>query len=226
MKITSTLNDLTLQLLQDNLKRSKRQLSRYHHDEWTVAEEISKSLVPKLKNFKMEATQVITVYYKVAEISRTHGRGATELFEQLVSIKEGDLSVEQKNQLFDEAVENARSLAVFAWAQPRQQYDDAAAYVTEALRLPQSLKHLERPKDSELSVTIHVREPKKSQGKSTKLGCNQDDSELCAVQALEKIINKTKTLQSSLSEDHTLFLTHLDSKQTPSRSVRPSTVAN
>jgi hypothetical protein len=94
MKITSTLNDLTPQLLQGNLKRSKRQLSRYHHDEWTVAEEISKSLVPKLKNFKMEATQVIIAYYKVAEISRTHGRGATELFEQLVSIKEGDLSVE------------------------------------------------------------------------------------------------------------------------------------
>ncbi|KAG1142449.1 hypothetical protein G6F37_007617 [Rhizopus arrhizus] len=80
--------------------------------------------------------------------------------------------------------------------------------------------------DSELSVTIHVREPKESQEKSTKLGCNQDDSELCAVQALEKIINKMKTLRSSLPEDHTLFLTHLDSKQTPSRSVCPSTVAN
>ncbi|KAG1142448.1 hypothetical protein G6F37_007616 [Rhizopus arrhizus] len=116
------------------------------------AEEISKFLVPKLKNFKMEATQVITAYYKVAEISRTRGRGATELFEQLVNIKERDLSVEQKNQLFDEAVENARSLAVFAWAQAKQQYDDAEAYVTEDPRLPQSLKHLERPKDDILQV--------------------------------------------------------------------------
>ncbi|KAG0161756.1 hypothetical protein DFQ30_005815, partial [Apophysomyces sp. BC1015] len=40
-------------------------------------------------------------------------------------------------------MESARRLAVFAWAQARQQDEDAKDFAVKALKLPASLKHLE-----------------------------------------------------------------------------------
>ncbi|KAG1137716.1 hypothetical protein G6F37_011030 [Rhizopus arrhizus] len=72
-----------------------------------------------------------------------HGRAATEIFEQLLTIKSGELSTEEVNQLLDEALESAKRLAIHAWVQSKQLDEDAKDYAIRTLRLPPSLKHLE-----------------------------------------------------------------------------------
>ena len=143
LEITSSLDKVTKQQHQDNFKRYKREISKYHREEWTVAEEINKSFLPKLKQFTVDTTQVVNAYYKGAENSRLHGRAATEIFEQLLTIKSGELTADEANQLLDEALESARRLAIHAWVQGKQHDEDAKDYATRALRLPPSLKHLE-----------------------------------------------------------------------------------
>ncbi|KAG0943812.1 hypothetical protein G6F29_011592 [Rhizopus arrhizus] len=74
---------------------------------------------------------------------RTHGRAATEIFEQLSILREGKISTEEAHTILEEAFENAKRLAVFAWAQGRQQDEEARDFAIKALRLPSNLKHLE-----------------------------------------------------------------------------------
>jgi hypothetical protein len=91
---------------------------------------------------------VVNAHYKGAENSRTHGRAATEIYEQLFTIKNGGLSVSEAEQLLEEAMESAKRLAVHAWTQARQHDEDAKTYATKALRLPSTLKHLETKESS------------------------------------------------------------------------------
>lgn len=141
--ITSSLDKLTKQQHQDNFKRYKRELTKYHHDEWTVAEEINKSFIPKLKQYTVDTTQVVNAHYKGAENCRLHGRAATEIYEQLSIIKAGEITAEEAHQLLDEAIESAKRLATHAWIQGIQHDEDAKDYAIKALKLPPSLKHLE-----------------------------------------------------------------------------------
>ncbi|KAG1582666.1 hypothetical protein G6F46_004389 [Rhizopus delemar] len=117
--------------------------NKYYHVEWAVAEEINESFIPKLKQFTVDTTQVVNAHYKGAETCRLHWRAATEILEQLLTIKSGGLSAEEANQLLDEALESAKRLAIHAWVQGRQQDEEAKDYAIRALRLPPSLKHLE-----------------------------------------------------------------------------------
>ncbi|KAI8081800.1 uncharacterized protein B0P05DRAFT_586344 [Gilbertella persicaria] len=115
-------------LYYQNITRYKRDVTKYHHDEWTIAEEINKSFIPKLKHYTVDTTQVVNAHYKGAEISRLHGREATEIFEQLSIIKAGEISTAEAHQLLDEAIESARRLATHAWFQDssskREAFDD------------------------------------------------------------------------------------------------------
>jgi polyhydroxyalkanoate synthesis regulator phasin len=143
LDISAYLEESTQQQLQDNFKRYKRDLSKYHHEEWTVGEEINKSLIPKLKYYTVDTAQVVSTIYKGSDIIRTHGRAATEIYEQLNTIREGEISQEEARQLLDETMESAKRLAIFAWAQARHQDVEAKDYAIKALKLPASLKHLE-----------------------------------------------------------------------------------
>ncbi|KAG1049828.1 hypothetical protein G6F43_007863 [Rhizopus delemar] len=102
LEIASFLGETTKQQHQDNFKRYKREISKYYHVEWAVAEEINKSFIPKPKH-------------------RLHWRAATEILEQLLTIKSGGLSAEETNQLLDEALESAKRLAIHAWVQDYSQ---------------------------------------------------------------------------------------------------------
>lgn len=75
------------------------------------------------------------------------------------------------------------------------------------------------------SITLHAREPKETQVKSTVLG-EFTDQDLCPVRTLILFITKTAIIRQDLTKDHTLFLTYLDQEEKPSTSVRPTTVAN
>ncbi|KAG0734339.1 hypothetical protein G6F57_014226 [Rhizopus arrhizus] len=54
--IVSTLEDSSKLQLQESFKRYRKDLTKYTHDDRTVAEEINKSLVPKLKQHTVETT--------------------------------------------------------------------------------------------------------------------------------------------------------------------------
>ncbi|KAG1126757.1 hypothetical protein G6F37_013804 [Rhizopus arrhizus] len=86
---------------------------------------------------------MVSSIYKGTDIIRTLGRGATEIFEQLQTIKEGGISGEEVNTILEEAFESAKRLSIFAWAQGKQLDNEAREFALKALRLPTSLKHLE-----------------------------------------------------------------------------------
>ncbi|KAG1147625.1 hypothetical protein G6F37_003917 [Rhizopus arrhizus] len=142
-KIASPLDELTKQQHQDNSNRYKREISKYHHEEWTVAEEINQSFLPKLKQYTVGTTQVVNAHYKGVEISRLHGRATTEIFEQLLTIQSGELLAEEANQLLVKALESAKGLAIHNWVQSKQHDEDAKDDATRAFILPPSFKHLE-----------------------------------------------------------------------------------
>lgn len=101
----------------------------------------------------MEATQLVSSIYKRSEIIRTFGRGATEIFEQLKTIREGEISGEEANAILEEASESAKRLADFSWTQSKQQDEEAREFAIKALKLPDSLKNLEA-KDSGKKVAF------------------------------------------------------------------------
>ncbi|CEP10671.1 hypothetical protein, partial, partial [Parasitella parasitica] len=74
------------------------------------------------------------------------------------------------------------------------------------------------------SFRIHSRNPKEGPVKSTILG-ELSDEDMCTVRTLFTFILKTASLRKDLPEDHTLFLTYVDSPKN-STSVKPTTVAN
>ncbi|EIE90157.1 hypothetical protein RO3G_14868 [Rhizopus delemar RA 99-880] len=111
--------------IQENFKRYKRELSRYQSDNWTVGEEINKSLIPKLKKYNVDTHQVVTSIYKGSDVLRTQERAATELYEQLSNLQQGEMSQDEAQQLLATTDEEAKG------------------YALKALRLPSSLKHLE-----------------------------------------------------------------------------------
>ncbi|KAI7851727.1 hypothetical protein BDC45DRAFT_444839, partial [Circinella umbellata] len=121
-------------------KKYKRDLSKYTHEEWTIAEEINKSFISKLKQYPVDTNQLVSSIYKGSEIIRNLGRGATEIFEQLKTIKEQEISREEAHTILEEALESAKRLSIFAWYQGKQQDDEAREF---AIKLPSNLKHLE-----------------------------------------------------------------------------------
>jgi hypothetical protein len=81
IEIITQLKESPRQQLQEKFKRYKRDLSKYVNGDWTVAEDIKKSLFPKLKQYTVDTTQLVSSIYKESDIMRTHGRAATETFE-------------------------------------------------------------------------------------------------------------------------------------------------
>ncbi|KAG0734302.1 hypothetical protein G6F57_016664 [Rhizopus arrhizus] len=75
-----------------------------------------------------------------------------------------------------------------------------------------------------MTMRVHARTPKESQIKSIILGQNKEE-EFCPVRTTSKFLSKTAELRKDLPDDHTLFLTYIDSPKV-STSVRPTTVAN
>lgn len=78
-----------------------------------MVEEINQSFLPKLKQYTVDITQVINAHYRGAENCRIHGKAATEIFEQLLTIRLGELSADEAHQLLDEALESVKRLAPF-----------------------------------------------------------------------------------------------------------------
>jgi hypothetical protein len=77
--------------------------------------------------------------------------------------------------------------------------------------------------ESLTGVTIHFREPKETQVKTSRLGVIED-SQLCPVTTLFLFLNKTQHLRTTLPSDHTLFLAYIENPEKIS-SIQPSTLS-
>jgi hypothetical protein len=74
--------------LKDDIKRFKKHVPKYNHDEWTRTPQINKEFTNELKKWKVVSFQVVTSIIKHAEEARIQARTSTEIFELLESIEE------------------------------------------------------------------------------------------------------------------------------------------
>ncbi|KAG1308984.1 hypothetical protein G6F64_005653 [Rhizopus arrhizus] len=73
--------------LKDDIKRFKKHVPKYNHDEWTRTPQINKEFTNELKEWKVVSFQVVTSIIKHAEEARIQARTSTEIFELLESIE-------------------------------------------------------------------------------------------------------------------------------------------
>lgn len=79
----------TSDLKGDDIKRFKKRIPNYNHDEWTSTPQINREFTNDLKKWKVDSPQVFTATNnKYADEARVQARTATEIYELLESIQE------------------------------------------------------------------------------------------------------------------------------------------
>ncbi|KAG1449948.1 hypothetical protein G6F56_008491 [Rhizopus delemar] len=149
---------------------------------------------------------------------------------------------EQDEEQFTDILEKIRPLPVYGYATGKRIDDEAKDILTKVLRLPTSVKYLEDEDNFERDLAFDeetfekiqqarqfqcsnsFKKSKGGQVKSIILG-ELDDEEICTVRTLSTFISKTAILRKDLPEDHTLFLTYIDSSKN-STSVKPTIITN
>jgi hypothetical protein len=96
----------------------------------------------QLKETKVDTAQLVNTIYRLTENTRVQAKAATELYEHLKYISDRGLQQEDL-PLFQDSIEQARRLAVYGFGTAKQQEKEARDITIKALKLPQSLKHLE-----------------------------------------------------------------------------------
>ncbi|EIE91973.1 hypothetical protein RO3G_16684 [Rhizopus delemar RA 99-880] len=135
--------------LKDDIKRFKRNVPKYNHNEWTRTPQINKEFINELKKWKVDTHQVVTSIIKHAEEARFQARTSTEIFEILESIEgKCTLEGEESRQLFFNAMAQASRAAVCGFAHARDLDQEAKEYSTKVLRLPASLRYMEQEEDN------------------------------------------------------------------------------
>lgn len=130
--------------LQRALQRFKKSVPKYNSETWNTPEEINPNFTPKLKGWKVDSLHLVNTIYRVTENTRIQARAATEIYEQLQYVAERGWQQED-GDVVNEAIEKVRRLAVFGYGIAKSQEDEAREEATKAIKLPQSIKHLERP---------------------------------------------------------------------------------
>ncbi|KAG1462143.1 hypothetical protein G6F46_009464 [Rhizopus delemar] len=144
LAISQALDGTSTTQLKDNFKQYKRSVQRYNHDEWTTAEQINKEFIPELKNWKVDAYQLVHAIYKITETTRIQARASTELYEQLSYLQDKTEFASTKDRdIFNNTIEQAQRLAVYDFGSAKFQENDAKEVAIKALKLPTSIKHLE-----------------------------------------------------------------------------------
>ncbi|KAG1047248.1 hypothetical protein G6F43_010292 [Rhizopus delemar] len=135
--------------LKDDIKRFKRNVPKYNHNEWTRTPQINKEFINELKKWKVDTHQVVTSIIKHAEEARFQTRTSTEIFELLEYIKEEcTFEGEEFRQLFLNAMAQASRAAICGFAHASDLDQEAKEYSTKALRLPTSLRYMEQEEDN------------------------------------------------------------------------------
>ncbi|KAG0757580.1 hypothetical protein G6F22_019912 [Rhizopus arrhizus] len=88
LAISETLENSSTTQLKDEFRRYKKTIQRYNHPDWTSVQQINKEYIPDLKNWKVDAYQLISSIYKNTETTRIQARASTEIYEQLQYLQE------------------------------------------------------------------------------------------------------------------------------------------
>lgn len=143
VEISEELGDTPWPQLQENFKKFKRDTKRYNLDEWTTPEKINKSVLSYLKRHTTETTQVVQSIYKITDNTRFQARVAMELFEELQWVLHEASTQAEARTVIEKCVEQSKRLAIFGLATAKAQEREAKEYSDKALRIPNSIKHLE-----------------------------------------------------------------------------------
>ncbi|PHZ14527.1 uncharacterized protein RHIMIDRAFT_235303 [Rhizopus microsporus ATCC 52813] len=136
--------------LQKNIKEFVKNLPKYEGSEWTNSEIFNKEFHRELKRKTVDALQSTNAVYKGADRLIIAGRAATDLYEGCQQFLESGGSEEQ----FFLIMEGIRQLAVYSYATSKAIKSEAKTMAIKALRLPDSVKHLEEePSDKKCSGT-------------------------------------------------------------------------
>lgn len=142
--ISEALDNASSAQLKDDFKQYKRTIQRYNHDTWTKAEQINKEFVPDLKNWKVDAYQLVSTIHKITETTRLQARASTEIYEQLQYLQSKAAFISEKDsEIFNNTIEQAQRLSIFGFGSAKQQEREAKEVSLKALKLPASIKHLE-----------------------------------------------------------------------------------
>ena len=142
--ISEALDNASSAQLKDDFKQYKRTIQRYNHDTWTKAEQINKEFIPDLKNWKVDAYQLVSTIHKITETTRLQARASTEIYEQLQYLQSKAAFISEKDsEIFNNTIEQAQRLSIFGFGSAKQQEREAKEVSLKALKLPASIKHLE-----------------------------------------------------------------------------------
>ncbi|KAI8883253.1 hypothetical protein K501DRAFT_184946 [Backusella circina FSU 941] len=144
LAIREALENTPTAQLKDELRKYKKYIQRYNHPDWTSVQQINKEYFPDLKNWKVNAYQLVNTIYKNTETTRIQARANTELYEQLKYLQEKAKFASTKyREIFNNTVEQAERLAVFGFGSAKFQEHEAKEVSFKALKLPPNAKHLE-----------------------------------------------------------------------------------
>jgi hypothetical protein len=144
LAILEALDNSSTGQLKENFKSYKRSIHKYNHDKWTRPEQVNKEFIPDLKNWKVDAYQLVTTIYKITETTRLQTRASTELYEQLQYLSTRTaFNSNTDREIFLTGVQQAERLAVFGFGSAKFQEQEAKEVTLKTLKLPASVKHLE-----------------------------------------------------------------------------------
>ncbi|KAG1039985.1 hypothetical protein G6F43_012389 [Rhizopus delemar] len=144
LAISEALDNASTVQLKDDFKQYKRTIQCYNHDTWTKAEQINKEFIPELKNWKVDAYQLVSTIHKITETTRIQARASTELYEQLQYLQDkAQFTSDKDREIFHNTIEQAQRLAIFGFGSAKLQEKEAKEVSIKALKLPASIKHLE-----------------------------------------------------------------------------------
>ena len=143
-EITDDLDNTPFHEVLQTLKFFKRNVKKYNNEEWIKPESINPNFTNQLKDWKIDALQVINIIYRITENTRVQARAAAELYGQLNYLGEQGQSENGNDwNLFNETIEQTSRLAIFGLGTAKNQENEARELALKAIRLFNNLKHLE-----------------------------------------------------------------------------------
>ncbi|CEG78273.1 hypothetical protein RMATCC62417_12908 [Rhizopus microsporus] len=125
--------------LQKNIKEFVKNLPKYDSSEWANSEIFNKEFHRELKRKTVDALQSTNAVYKGADRLIIARRAATGFYEECQQFLKPEGSEEQ----FFHIMEGIRQLAVYSYTASKTTKSEARTMATKALRLPDSIRHLE-----------------------------------------------------------------------------------
>ncbi|KAG2201008.1 hypothetical protein INT47_006552 [Mucor saturninus] len=152
----------------------------------------TKVFIQNLNDTQLKHPKQSTVYTNLQKTARFQAKIAAEIFEQLNFLTTGTVGEEEIQSIIFRCPEQSRQLAVYGFIQAKKQEREAKDMALKALRLPNSLKHLEFTEEED-QRSINAFDPQFLQqleeANSSKDSCNKpvttEDEDMSVVDFVE-----------------------------------------